>query len=41
VDRFAVDPARAARIEAHSKYWTREMQRAAFALPNHVKLALR
>ena len=40
VDRFAVVAERAARIEAHSKYWTREMQRATFALPNHIKMAL-
>ncbi|MCC6625219.1 MAG: polyamine aminopropyltransferase [Deltaproteobacteria bacterium] len=40
VDRHAVVPERAARIEASSKYWNRDIQRGAFAVPNHIKRAL-
>ena len=40
VDRFAVDAARAERIEAQSKYWNRDIHRGAFAVPNHIKQAL-
>ena len=39
-DRFAVDEARAERIEARAKYWNRDIHRAAFAQPNHIKQAL-
>jgi len=40
VDRFAVVPARAERIEATAKYWNRDIQRGSFAMPTHVKRAL-
>jgi len=40
IDRFAVNEARAAHIEAQAKYWNRDIQRGAFAIPNHIKKAL-
>jgi spermidine synthase len=40
VDRFAIHPERAERIEPTAKYWNRDIHRGAFALPNHIRLAL-
>ncbi len=40
VDRFAINEERAARIEAQSKYWNRDIHRGAFAVPNHMKRSL-
>ncbi|MFO0745364.1 MAG: polyamine aminopropyltransferase [Myxococcota bacterium] len=40
VDRFAVNPERAARIEADARYWNRDIHRGAFAVPTHVLRAL-
>ena len=39
-DHTAVDERRAARIEAVSRYWNREIHRAAFALPSDLKRLL-
>lgn len=40
VDPLAIDPARADRVEAVSKKWTRDLSRGAFAIPNALRKAL-